>query len=68
MLSLYTHTHTHTHTHNTIKYLLSNEIILIDFVKSKENIMDPLIKSLLGELVYNLSRGMSLRLLKDERV
>jgi hypothetical protein len=28
--------------HNIIKYLLSNEIIFIDYVKSKENIMDML--------------------------
>jgi len=32
--------------HNIIKYFLSNEIILIDHVKSKENISDPPTKGL----------------------
>jgi hypothetical protein len=30
--------------HNTIKHLLSNEVIFIDYVKSKDNIVDPLTK------------------------
>jgi hypothetical protein len=54
--------------HNTIKYLLPNKIISIDFVNSKKNIMDLLIKSLLRKLVYNSSKGMNLKLLKDKRV
>jgi hypothetical protein len=56
------------HRHNIIKHLLSNEIISIDFIKSKENIMGPLTKDLLRELVYNSLKGMGLKLLKDERV
>ncbi|GJZ46324.1 retrovirus-related pol polyprotein from transposon TNT 1-94 [Tanacetum coccineum] len=35
--------------HNTIKDLLRNGIISIDYVKSKENIADPLTKGLCGE-------------------
>ena len=53
-----------THTHNTIKNLLLNEIILIDYVKLQENIVDLLTKSLSRELVYSLSKRMDLRLLK----
>ncbi|KAL0556293.1 hypothetical protein IC582_004805 [Cucumis melo] len=37
--------------HNTIRQLLSNGIITIDFVRSKDNIADPLTKSLTRELV-----------------
>jgi hypothetical protein len=54
--------------HNTIKYLFSNGIIYIGYIKSKENITDPLTKGLLRELVYDSSRRMSLKLLKYERV
>jgi hypothetical protein len=49
------------HRHNTVKHLLSNEIIFIDYIKSKENITDPLTKCLSRELVYSLSKGMSLK-------
>jgi hypothetical protein len=49
------------HRHNTVKHLLSNEIIFIDYIKSKENITDPLTKYLSRELVYSLSKGMSLK-------
>jgi len=53
--------------HNTIKHLLSNEVIFIDYVKSKDNIVDPLTKDLSRELVY-VYRRMGIKLLKDERV
>jgi hypothetical protein len=56
------------HIYNIVKHLLSNVIIFIDYVKSNENIVDPLIKGLSRELVYNSSKGMSLKPLKDERV
>jgi hypothetical protein len=46
--------------HNTIKHFLSNEIISIDYVKSKNNIVDPLAKDLLRELLYNSLMRMSL--------
>ena len=32
------------HRHSTVKQLLSNEIISIDFVSSKDNLADPFIK------------------------
>jgi hypothetical protein len=56
------------HRYNTIKLLLSNEIISINYVKSKKNITNLLTKCLSIELVYNSSREMSLKPLKYERV
>ena len=47
--------------HNTVRQLLSNGIISIDYIKSKDNIADPLTKSLSGEHVHCSSRGMSLK-------
>ena len=47
--------------HNTVRQLLSNEIISIDFIKSKENIADPLTKGLSREQVNCSSRGMGLK-------
>nr|GEW23325.1 putative plastid-lipid-associated protein 13, chloroplastic [Tanacetum cinerariifolium] len=46
---------------NTIKDLLRNEIISIDYVKSKENIVNPLTKGLCREQVIFTSRGMGLK-------
>ena len=47
--------------HNTIKDLLKNGIISIDYVKSKENIVDPLTKGPSREQISYSSRGMSLK-------
>ncbi|KAM1249796.1 hypothetical protein ACFX2G_033122 [Malus domestica] len=44
--------------HNTLKKLLFNGIIYIDYVKSKENIVDPLTKGLPREQILFTSRGM----------
>ena len=52
--------------HNTIKQLLSNGVISIDYVKSKDNIADPLTKGLPREQVYKSSRGMGLKPLDKE--
>lgn len=52
------------HIHNTVKYLISNEIISIHYIKSKENIIDPLNKGLSRVLVYNSLRKMILKPLK----
>ena len=41
------------HKHNTIRQLLSSGIITINFVRSKDNIADPLTKGLTRELVEN---------------
>ena len=37
--------------HNTIRQLISTEVISVDYVKSKDNIADPLTKGLNRELV-----------------
>ena len=47
--------------HDTVRQLLSSGIITIGYVKSKDNIADPLIKGLTREMVAKTSRGMSLR-------
>jgi len=46
--------------HNTVKQLLSNEIISIDLVSSKDNLADPFTKGLSGERINCASRGMGL--------
>ena len=50
--------------HDTVRQLLSNGIITIDYVKSKDNIVDSLTKGLTREMVAKTSRGMGLRPLK----
>ena len=47
--------------HNTIRQLLSNEVITIDYVKSNDNIVDPLTKGLPREKVQTLSMGMGFK-------
>ncbi|PHT58063.1 hypothetical protein CQW23_00426 [Capsicum baccatum] len=47
--------------HNTVRELLSSEIITVDYVKSKNNVSDPLIKGLSREGLERTSRGMGLR-------
>ena len=51
--------------HNTIRQLLSTGVISLDYVKSKDNIADPLTKGLNIELVENSLRGMGLKLIKE---
>ena len=50
--------------HNTIRQMLSNGIIVIDYVKSKDNTADPFTKGLPRELVDKASRGMGLKPMK----
>ncbi|KAF3640915.1 putative plastid-lipid-associated protein 13, chloroplastic [Capsicum annuum] len=47
--------------HNTVKELLSSGIITVDYVKSKDNVSDPLTKGLSREGVERTSKGMGLR-------
>ena len=54
------------HRHNTIRQLLSIGVIYVDYVKSKDNIVDPLTKGLNRELVEKSSKGMGLKPLKEE--
>ena len=51
--------------HNTIKQQLSTGVISIDYVKSKDNIADPLTKGLNRELVEKSSKGIGLKPLKE---
>ena len=48
------------HRHNTIKHLLSSRIIFIEYIRFKENIMDPLTKTLTREQDNWSSRAMGL--------
>ena len=47
--------------HNTVRQLLSNGIMTIKYIRSKENIADPLTKGLTREQVSKSSRGMGLK-------
>ena len=47
--------------HNTVKQLLSNEIISIDFVSLKDNLADPFTKDLSEKRINCVSRGMGLK-------
>ena len=49
------------HRHNTIKQLFSSAVISIQYIKSKENLADPLKKGLPREQVKNTSKGMGLK-------
>ncbi|RVW75988.1 Retrovirus-related Pol polyprotein from transposon TNT 1-94 [Vitis vinifera] len=51
--------------HNTIRQLLSTGVISVDYVKSKDNIADPLTKGLNRKLVEKSSRGMRLKPIKE---
>ena len=48
--------------HNTVRQLLSSEIITIYYVKSSDNVLYPLTKGLVREAVERSSKGMGLRL------
>ncbi|PWA98998.1 hypothetical protein CTI12_AA013410 [Artemisia annua] len=50
---------------NSIRQLLSTGVMSIDYVKSKDNITDPLTKGLSRELVSKSSKGMRLKPLKE---
>ena len=47
--------------HNSIRQLISTGVIFIDYVKLKDNIVDPLTKGLNRELVEKSSRGTTLK-------
>ena len=63
--SMYNDKSRHNHRrHNTIRKLLSIGVISVDYVKSKDNIVDSLTKGLNKELVEKSSKGMGLKLVK----
>ena len=47
--------------HSIVRSYLSNGIINIEYVKSCDNLVDPLTKALTREMVCNISRGMGLK-------
>ncbi|KAK9041693.1 hypothetical protein V6N11_016783 [Hibiscus sabdariffa] len=47
--------------HNTVRQLISNGVISIDYVKSKDNVTDPLTKGLNRDQVENTSKGIGLK-------
>ncbi|CAM8953940.1 unnamed protein product [Rhodiola kirilowii] len=47
--------------HNTIRQLLSSGVISIDYVRSRENISDPLTKGLHRDQVKKAAKGMGLK-------
>ena len=47
--------------HNIVRQLLSNGIMTIEYIRSKENIADPLTKGLTREQVSKSSGGMDLK-------
>ncbi|PHT58631.1 putative disease resistance protein RGA4 [Capsicum baccatum] len=47
--------------HNTVREILSSGIITVDYVKLKDNMLDPLTKGLSREGVERTSKGMGLR-------
>ena len=51
--------------HNTIRKLLLIGVISLDYVKSKDNIVNPLTKGLNRELVKRSSKGMRLTPIKE---
>ena len=51
--------------HNTIRQLLLTEVMSLDYVRSTDNITDPLTKRLNIELVENSLRGVRLKPIKE---
>ena len=47
--------------HNTVRQLLSNGTISIDYVRTNDNLADPITKSLSREKIDCASRGMGLK-------
>ena len=53
------------HRYYTVRKLISTGVISIDFVKSKENIADPLTKGLNRDQVDKTSKGMGLKPMRN---
>ena len=54
------------HRHNTVRQFLSNRIISIDYIKSKDNLADPLTKGLTRKQVNCTLRGIGLKPMTKE--
>jgi hypothetical protein len=44
--------------------LLDDEVITVEYVNQSQNYADPLIKDIVGEMIYKTSKGMRLRSIK----
>ncbi|GKC11271.1 retrovirus-related pol polyprotein from transposon TNT 1-94, partial [Tanacetum coccineum] len=62
---MYNAKYRHIRRRHSIRQLLSTGVISIDYVKSKDNIADPLTKGLSEELVSKSSKGKGLKSLKE---
>ena len=51
---------------NNVRQLLSSKIITIHYIKSSDNVSDPLTKGLVRKAVERSFKGMSLRLRKSQ--
>ena len=51
--------------HSIVRSYLSNGVINVDYVKSCDNLADPLTKALTRDRVWNTSRGMGLKHIKS---
>jgi len=51
--------------HKIVKELLENRVISLDYVKSKRNITNPLMKGVSRKMVFDTSRGMRLRPIEE---
>ena len=47
--------------HSLVRDLITNGVITIDFVRSKDNLTNPLTKGLTKEVVVKTAQGMGLR-------
>ena len=47
--------------HNIVRSYLSSDIIIMDYIKSNDNIADPFTNVLVKDRVWNISRGMRLK-------
>jgi len=54
--------------HNLVKQLLKSGTISIDYVKSEQNLTDPLTKPLGRNMILEISRGMWLKPLANKQV
>ena len=63
--SMYNGKSRHIHCRDNTIRLLSTGVISLNYVKSKDNIVDPLTKGLNRELVEKSTRGMRLKPIKE---
>ena len=47
--------------HSAVKHLLKNSVIMVDYVESAKNLVDPFTKGLPGKVVPDMSRGIGLK-------